>query len=106
MPPVMSHGLYLSNDVLYAGSDALDKIITYANQRSVPIEGVVIPPFRVDNQYIFNINYPNMYKLSDLHYKYPGLKWIYPFSTFIPQYYLPYTITDKNLVITVNGTYL
>lgn len=31
MPPVMSHGLYLSNDVLYAGSDALDKIITYAN---------------------------------------------------------------------------
>ena len=47
-----------------------------------------------------------MYRLSELQNKYPGIRWIYPFSPMISKSYTPQAMVDKNLIITVNGTYL
>ena len=57
-----------------------------------------------DNQYRFNLGYSTYHTLADLHSKYPNVKWLYPFSPFIPLNYSPASMSGKNLRISVNGT--
>lgn len=56
----MAHGLYMSNDDLYKDPTVLDKLISFVKTKGMALEGVVIPPDRVDNQYLFNLNYNGM----------------------------------------------
>lgn len=65
-----------------------------------------IPPSKADNQYLFNLNYQNMYRLSELSAKYPGVKWVYPFSPLVSKSFVPSSLVEKNLIVQVNGTYL
>lgn len=40
--------------------------------------------------------------MKDFHTKYPGLKWLFPFSPLIPKNYQPQSIQGKNLLVSVN----
>lgn len=49
MAPLMAHGLFLSNDDVYADAAKLDAVINYFKTNSVPLEGAVVSPLKTDN---------------------------------------------------------
>lgn len=49
MGPLMAHGLFLSNDDVYADAGKLDSIINFFKNGNIPLEGAVISPLKTDN---------------------------------------------------------
>ena len=99
---MMYHGLYLSNDDAFGTLETLDKTITTFASNNVSLDGVVISPTSVTDQYSFNIQIDTIKSLTDLKAAYPKMKWIFPFSPLVAKTYPKVsTLTDKYLLVTV-----
>ena len=83
----MAHGLFLSNDDTFKDLSKLDATIKFFRDNNVTLEGAVVSPYQVSDQYQFTMDYGNIKTLTDLHDAYPGMKWIYPFSPLVPSSY-------------------